>query len=310
VTDAAVIDWLLDGDPSIAWQTRRDLCGQPGEDWAPVRAKVAAEGWGRRLLELQGPDCKWAGGLYTPKWTSTTYTLLLLRRMGLDPANRQAVAGVRRLLDEAERPEGGVSYWKTHRYAERCVNGMVLSLGAYFDAGDERVDDIARMLLGARVEDGGWNCEDYRGHTGHSSFNTTISVLEGLLLWRRRTGSTLADEAMATGREVLLAHEMFRSHRTGRVINEAWTRFSFPPRWHYDVLRGLDHFQEAGVAPDPRAEEAVELVRTRRRPDGGWPVGPRYSGRDHFTMEDGRKPGRWNTLRALRVLKWWEAGAP
>ena len=144
----------------------------------------------------------------------------------------------------------------------------------------------------------------------YSSFNTTISVLEGLLLWRRRTGSTLADEAMATGREVLLAHEMFRSHRTGRVINEAWTRFSFPPRWHYDVLRGLDHFQEAGVAPDPRAEEAVELVRTRRRPDGGWPVGPRYSGRDHFTMEDGRKPGRWNTLRALRVLKWWEAGAP
>lgn len=302
----ATLSWLLEGDPSVVWQTQRDLLDEPEGVWEPTRAKVASEGWGRRLLDLQDPDGKWEGGLYTPKWTSTNYTLLQLRRLGLAPTNRQAIEGVHQLLDQATWLDGGVSYWKTHELPERCVNGMVLSLATYFDVDDERIAGMAEMLLDSRVDDGGWNCNDYRGHTHHSSFNTTISVLEGLLMWKRRTGSSDADGALATGREVLLAHRMFRSHTSGAVINEAWTRFSFPPRWHYDILRGLDFLQDAGVDPDSRATEAVEVVIDRRRSDGGWPVGPRYTGRRHFTMEEGRRPGRWNTLRALRVLKWWE----
>ena len=298
------LDWLLDGDPSVAWQTQRDLADD--ERWRETRVRVASEGWGRRLLELQDPDGKWANGLYRPKWTSTTYTLLQLRRLGLEPSNAQAIAGVRCLLDEAEWVGGGVSYWTTHRFAERCVNGMVLSLASHFDTQDPRRDELAATLVAGRVDDGGWNCNDYRGHTHHSSFNTTISVLEALHLWRTRTGSREADEAIASGQEVLLEHRLFRSHRNGGVIDDAWTRFAFPPRWHYDVLRGLEHFREAGVEPDPRAEEAIEVVRRRRRPDGRWPIGPRYTGVEHFRMETGRNPGRWNTLGALRVLRWWE----
>jgi hypothetical protein len=304
--DQSLFDWLLDADPSVAWQAQRDLADD--DRWRETRACVASEGWGRRLLELQDPDGRWANGLYTPKWTSTTYTLLQLRRLGLEPSNSQAIAGVRRLLDDARWVEGGVSYWTTHHYAERCVNGMVLSLATYFDVADPRLDGLAAMLIDSRVQDGGWNCNDYRGDTHHSSFNTTISVLEALHLWRLRSGSRRADEAIASGRELLLEHRLFRSHRTGEVIDEAWTRFAFPPRWHYDVLRGLEHLREAGVAPDPRAEEAIEVVRRRRRPDGRWPVGPRHPGLEHFRMEEGRDPGRWNTLRALRVLRWWDGG--
>ena len=300
------LDWLLDGDPSVAWQAQRDLADDPR--WRETRARVASEGWGGRLLELQNPDGRWAHGLYTPKWTSTTYTLLQLRRLGLESGNVQAIAGVRRLLDDAEWIDGGVSYWTTHQLAERCVNGMVLSLATYFDVEDPRLDGLAAMLIDGRVGDGGWNCSDYRGDTHHSSFDTTISVLEALHLWRLRTGSSEADEAISTGQEVLLEHRLFRSHRTGEVISEAWTRFAFPPRWHYDILRGLEHFRETGVSPDSRAEEAIEVVRRRRRPDGLWSIGPRYTGIEHFRMEEGRNPGRWNTLRALRVLDWWDAG--
>jgi len=299
------LEWLLDGDPSVAWQAQRDLAHDPR--WRETRIRVANEGWGKRLLELQDRDGKWAEGLYTPKWTSTTYTLLQLRRLGLEPGNVQAIAGVRRLLEDAEWIGGGVSYWTTHRFAERCVNGMVLSLAAYFDIEDTRLDGLAATLIDGRVDDGGWNCNDYRGHTSHSSFNTTISVLEALHLWRLRTGSSAADEAIASGQEVLLEHRLFRSHRTGEVINEAWTKFAFPPRWHYDILRALDHLRATGVSPDPRAEEAIEVVRRRRRPDGLWAIGPRYTGVEHFRMEQGRNAGRWNTLRALRVLDWWEA---
>lgn len=304
----SAVDWLLQGDPSVAWQTQRDLLLLPEPEWAPTRLRVGQEGWGRRLIDLQGADDKWAGGLYQPKWTSTNYTLLELRRLGLDPANQAALRGVRRLLDEAVWVDGGVSYWASRDLAERCVNGMVLSLATYFDVEDGRVDGMAELLVGSRVADGGWNCRDYQGDDRHSSFHTTISVLEGLLLWKRRTGARDADEAIATGQEVLLAHRLLRSHTTGEVINEAWTRFAFPPRWHYDVLRGLDHLQDAGADRDPRVEDAIEVVMSRRRSDGLWPIGPRYTGQVHFKMEEGRNPGRWNTLRSLRVLRWWESG--
>jgi len=299
------LEWLLDGDPSVVWQVEREILEQAKDAWTATRSRVAKEGWGRRLLDVQDADGKWAGGIYGPKWTSTTYTLLQLRRLGLHPANPQAITGCRVLLDDADWLDGGVSYWSGRLLAERCVNGMVLSLVTYFDVDDERIDGIADLLIDSRVSDGGWNCEDYKGDTHHSSFHSTISVLEGLLLWKRRTGTNAADDALTTGAEVLLNHGMFRSHRTGEVVNKEWTKFHFPPRWHYDVLRGLDHLRDAGHAPDGRAEEAIDVVVQRRRADGKWRVGPRYSGLRHFTMEDGRLPGRWNTLRALRVLKWW-----
>jgi hypothetical protein len=299
-----VLDWLVEGDPAIRWQTERDLLDDPS--WKATRSHVASEGWGRRLLDAQDPDGTWGGGLYQPKWTSTTYTLALLRRMGLDTANEQAIAGCRRLLDDADWVEGGVSYWRSRREAERCVNGMVLSIVASFDVDDPRVESIADLLVEARMDDGGWNCQDLHGAT-HSSLHTTVSVLEGLLIWKRRTGRSDADDALASGGEFLLAHRMFRSHRTGDVIDERWLTPHFPPRWHYDVLRGLDHLRDAGGRPDPRATEAIEHLEALRRPDGRWPKGPQYSGLTFFPLEPGRVPGGWNTLRALRVLRWWHA---
>lgn len=302
----AALDWLIAGDPAIRWQVERDLLELPLADWSKTRMRVADEGWGRKILDLQDPGDTWGQGLYTPKWTSTNYTLLLLRRLGLDHNNKQAQAGCRRLLDDAEWDEGGVSYWSGRMLAERCVNGMVLSVGAYFRIDDPRVDSIAELLINVPMADGGWNCEDYRGAT-HSSFHTTISVLEGLLEWKRASGRSDADDAIAAGHQFLLRHELYKSHRTGEVINPAWLKATFPPRWHYDILRGLDHLQRAAAAPDPRAHDAVELVRTARRADGRWPKGSQYTGESHFTMEPGRVPGRWNTLRGSRVLRWWDS---
>lgn len=304
-----VLDWLVAGDPAIRWQAERDLLDRVPAIWEETRTRVGLTGWGRRLLDLQDAGGTWGGGLYSPKWISTTYTLLLLRRLGLAPSNDKAIAGCERLLDDADWVEGGVSYWSGRSLAERCVNGMVLSLVSYFDVHDPRVDSIAELLLSVTMSDGGWNCRDYQDAT-HSSFHTTISVLEGLTEWRRRTGASDADVAIRRGQDFMFDHRMYRSHRTGEVINDAWTAFHFPPRWHYDVLRGLDHLQDAGAAPDSRAADAVELVRSRRRSDGRWAKGPQYSGETFFTLEPGRVPGRWNTLRALRVLKWWDQRRP
>jgi hypothetical protein len=301
--DDATLSWLLDGDPAVRWQAERDLLGAEESVWAATRERIPGTGWGSRLVALQDRDGTWGGGLYQPKWTSTTYTLLLLRRMGLHPAHVAPLAGCHKLLEDADWIEGGVSYWSGRLLAERCVNGMVLSTCSYFETDDDRVDSIANLLIDAQMEDGGWNCRDRQGAT-HSSFHTTISVLEGLQEWKRSRRTPRADEAITGGHEFLLRHHMFRSHRTGAVIDDRWKTFHFPPRWHYDLLRGLDHLRDAGGTPDARLGEAFDVVENRRRGDGRWNKGPQYSGRVFFPLEPERGPGRWNTLRALRVLRW------
>ena len=311
----SVIEWLLDGDPAIRWQVLRDLTGANERTVARERRKIVRDGWGVRLLARQDPAGTWAGGqssdggLYSPKWTSTTYTMLLLRDFGLPQNNRQARKACRLLLEEGLQRDGGIDYgiWaKWLNKGETCVTGMVLSILSYFEYDDPRLETIAGHLLDEQMPDGGWNCRRYAGAT-HSSVHTTISALEGLRYYELHGGDKVqVRAAQSRGREFLLAHRLFRSHRTGEIIKPAFLRFSFPPRWHYDVLRGLDYFQAVNALRDPRLAEAIDIVRGSRRADRRWPLQNRYRGKTYFEMERLGAASRWNTLRALRVLKWWE----
>jgi hypothetical protein len=298
------VPWLLEGDPSVRWQTFASLCGAGPRAVERERARVAREGWGARLLALQDAGGTWARGLYSPKWTSTTYTLLLLRDLGLAAGNRQALEGCRLLLDAGAYEDGGINLWrKTYRHSETCVTGMVLSFCAFFKTGGERLAALVEYLLREQMPDGGWNCLRPHGAT-HASFHTTILVLEGLLEYEKQNARVR--EAQDRGREFLLRHRLFRSHRTGAVVDPVLTRFHFPARWHYDVLRALDYFRASNAPPDPRLEDAIALVRKRARSDGRWSLSSHYPGRVFFELEKPGEPSRWNTLRALRVLQWWE----
>jgi len=307
------VQWLLDGDPAIRWQTLRDIAGAPERTVEREQNKVARHGWGARLLARQDPEGTWAGGrssdggLYSPKWISTTYTMLLLRDLGLAASNRQARKACILLLDRGFQRDGGINYgWSA---SETCVTGMVLSILAHFRYDDIRLNAIAKHLLGHQMPDGGWNCRRPRGAT-HSSMHTTISVLEGLRLFElhREAGGRTLGAAQRRGREFLLVHRLFRSHRTGNVIKSEFTRFAFPPRWHYDILRALDYFRAVDAPRDPRLSEAIDIVRSRRRADGRWPAEYTYKGKTYFNLERTGAPSRWNTLRAIRVLKWWDRG--
>jgi hypothetical protein len=303
------IEWLLDGDPAIRWQAERNLVDAPTSVWTASRREVDRVGWGARLLGEQDPDGRWDAGWYSPKWTSTTYTLLLLRRFGLERGDERARAGCRRLLDDARWIDGGVSYWESHTDPELCVNAMVLSVCAHFAVDDPRVDSIADLLLRRRLDDGAWNCRDVRGGR-HSSFHTTINTLEALSIWSGSAPGIRTAAALESGVEFLLVHRLHRSHTTGESISDEWLVPHFPPRWHYDTLRGLEFLASIDARRDDRASEAIEILIDRRRPDGRWPKGSQYSGRTFFTMEPGRVAGRWNTLRARRVLRWWEGPQP
>ncbi|MGH8947758.1 MAG: hypothetical protein ACRDXF_02775 [Acidimicrobiia bacterium] len=299
------IDWLLDSDPSIRWQVMRDLTDERVDVVAAERSRVATEGWGARLLALQGSNGQWAGGTYQPEWTSTTNTLALLRVMGLDPASdeaRRAVTPVREEVFWNDHPDAP---WAENPYfageVEPCINGRVVAVGSYFG---QDVQGLVDRLLGEQLADGGWNCEAENGST-RSSFDTTINVLEGLLEHERATGAADVTQARVRGQEYLLERRMFHRLSTGEVVDPAWTYFFFPTRWHYDVLRGLDYLRSAGVEPDERWAEAIELVEKRRGEDGRWTMHYSYPGEVHFDMDEGEgRPSRWITLGALRVLAW------
>ncbi len=286
----------MEGDPAIRWQVLRDLAGEPQGVWESERRLVATEGWGARVLNLQNAQGEWTPKLYGPKWISTTYSMILLRRLGLEPRNPQALTACGLLLDDE-------TLWRS----DLCIAGMVLGLMSWFGIDDPRCDDVADFILHHQFDDGGWNCRFHRGAT-HSSFHTTTNVVEGLREYAASDGVLHAEteQAEADAREFLLVHRLYRSHRDGTVVDPKMTRLSFPPRWRHDVLRSLDYFRAADAATDERLSDALDVVVRKRLPDGRWPLQQRYPGRTWFEMEQIGHPSRWNTLRALRVLAWWK----
>jgi hypothetical protein len=299
----SVMSWMLEGDPAIRWQVMRDLTGESADVVAAERSRVASEGWGAQLLVQQRPDGNWGDDIATPRWRSNLFTLVLLRDLGLDPTSERARRAVGLVRDRVTWGAGFGNSPFFEGEVEPCINGRVLALGAYFGETSDRLVD---RLLGEQLMDGGWNCEAERGSV-RSSFHTTICVLEGLREYETAKGATAAvTDARARAQEYLLKRRMFRRLSSGEVIDRKWTRFSFPPTWHYDILRGLDYLRSAGVQPDERVAEAVDIVVKRRHQNGRWPLNLLHSDRIAFDMEPGvGKASRWNTLRALRVLKWY-----
>ena len=271
----SVTDWLLDSDPSIRWQVMRDLTNEPASVVARERSRVASEGWGARLLDLQGADGHWGGAAFVPHaWVSTMDTLQLLRDLGVDPASDRVRRAIEQVRDRCTWGEefGNSPFFEGE--VEPCINGRVLAIGAYFgEASDRPVD----RLLEDQLDDGGWNCDAPRSHSSRrpvstrSSFNSTICVLEGLLEYQIARGPRSdVTAARLRGQEDPLVRQLFRSRSTGQVINPAWTRMSFPTRWHYDILWGLEYLRRAGVEPDDRAAEAIELIANTKDRLGRW----------------------------------------
>ena len=298
-------NWLLESDPAIRWQVLQDA-----DEIAAERARVASEGWGARLLDLRGADGLWEGGACFPAsyrggepgqpWTATMHTLQTLRILGLDPASAPARETIALVGEHGRWEHRGQRYFDGE--VEPCINGRTIEAGAYFGAD---VSPLVARILTERLPDGGWNCEAENGSV-RSSFDTTLTVLEGLHEYERSTGgSDEVREALRGGEEYLLERGLFRRLSTGAVANPEYLDFAFPFYWHYDVLRALDYFRARGGDPDPRTAEAVEIVRARQRPDGRWPLDRVHPGRVHFAL-DGEvgEPSRWNTLRARRVLAW------
>jgi len=316
-----VTAWLLDSDPAIRWQVLQDLLDAPPDEVAAERSRVATEGWGARLLAEQADDGRWDGGTYRPgwvdeerpffdAWTATHFSLQQLVELGVEPASPQVVRAVGRVRAHVRWDHDAEPFFDGE--TEPCINGVALAVAAYLGQGGDR---IAETLVGTRLHDGGWNCWAESGRSV-SSFHSTICTVEGLLAWERAGGassdasgglSTAVAEARRTGEEYLLERGLYRRRSDGTVADPRMTMLSYPVRWFHDVLRGLDHFRVAGRR-DPRLADAVALLRSKAGEDGRWTLENVHEGATLFGLgESEGSPSRWVTLRALRVLRWWDA---
>lgn len=312
--DHDLIAWLLASDPAIRWQVLRDLSDAPEEQIAVERTRVANEGWGTQLLGQQAEDGRWGGAAWNGGWDSTMHVLMLLRDFGLDPTCAQARQALARVQEHVTWRGCGPQEADNNRFfegeTEPCINGQVAAVGAYFG---QDVTGLIDRLLGEQLADGGWNC-DAPNQSNRSSFNTTICVLEALLAYEQSFGSDpQISQARRSAEDYLLERQLFRRKSTGKPIEgdrksgSDWLSFAYPCWWHYDLLHGLDYMRQAGLKPDHRLDRAIQVLLQKRTSDGKWLLDTCYPG--SMPLEFGETEGqasRWNTLRALRVITWYE----
>jgi hypothetical protein len=303
-----VVDWLLAGDVSVRYRTHCDLLHR---DSPTLQARIATEGDGAAILAARGADGHWGRGFYQPKWTSSHYTLLELKNLGLSPGTPRARETVNLILTGEAGPDGGLNPSRTIRQSDACVNGMALNYSSYFGGDPERLAAVVDFLLRQRMPDGGFNCRLNRAGARHGSVHTTLSVVEGVTEYQRSGHGHRSDELAAVSSEAvefLLRHHLYRSERTGRPMDPELTRLHHPSRWHFDVLRCLDAFVDAEVPYDPRMDDAVGVIEARRRADGRWPANRGYPGATHLPPTPAGQPDRWITLMATRVLATYAGG--
>jgi hypothetical protein len=235
-------------------------------------------------------------------WTATYPVLVDLCHLGVPPDSAVMQQTALLVARNGRWEYDGLPFFEGE--VDCCINAGTILIGTYLGVD---VDRVVRRLVADQMPDGGWNCWA-QARPAPGSFASTLDVIDALLRWERRTGgSEQARQARVHGEEYLLRRRLLRSLRSGEVVNPRWAQFSYPPRWHYDLLKATDYFARRGGIPDPRLAEAIELVRSKRRPDGRWPLENTHPGAVRFRFEepDGT-PSRWNTLRALRVLRWYD----
>lgn len=298
-----LIAWLLEGDVSVQYQVHRDLLATEKPD---LRDRIATEGWGAQFLSFRKREGHWGQRFYQPKWISTHYTILDLKNLAISQDNKEIRQSLSHVIQKLKGQDGGIFPFGAEKKSDVCVNGMFLNYASYFGTREDDLKSIVDFLLTEHMKDGGFNCNSNGIGAIHSSVHSTISVLEGILEYAGNGNTYRLDELQDSAdkaRTFLLQHRLFRSDRSGKIIDRRMLMLSYPSRWRYDLLRALDYFHFAGVNYDPRMQDALDILNKKRRKDNKWPVQARHPGQTHFEMEKTGGPSRWNTLRAMRVLQ-------
>jgi hypothetical protein len=298
-----LIKWLLDSDVAIQYQVYRDLLDIERPD---LQARISREGWGARFLSYRTNSGHWGRGFYQPKWTSSHYTLLDLKNLAISPNVKEIKETIAKIIHDHKERDGGINPAISTDKSDVCVNGMFLNYASYFETPQQELKTIVDFIISQQLPDGGFNCESNIRGAKHSSLHSTISLMEGINEYARNNYKYRVDalyKIEAEAREFMLQHKLYKSDKTGELIDPKMLMLSWPSRWRYDILRALDFFHYSGKKFDIRMDDALNVLLKKQRKDGTWPLQAKHPGQTHFNMEPDGQPSKWNTLRALRVLK-------
>lgn len=300
-----IVNWLLKGDVSVQYKVYRDLLSTDRED---LRSKIAKVGWGKRFLSRRKAAGHWGREFYQPKWISSHYTLLDLRNLCISPTIPEIRESIKLIINQEKGPDGGINPIGSGQKSDVCVNGMFLNYASYFKTEANALKSVVDFILAQHMADGGFNCLSNTTGAVHSSLHSTLSVLEGITEYELNGYKYRLNElrkARKDAIEFILLHQLYLSDRTGEIIRKDFLKFSYPCRWWYDILRALDYFQYSKTRWDERMNKAIDVVLAKRNRDSTWDLAAKHPGKVHFDMEKPGKRSRWNTLRALRVLKYF-----
>ncbi|MDY0235232.1 MAG: hypothetical protein RBR71_04360 [Gudongella sp.] len=307
-TRQEIIQWLLEGDISIQYQTKRDLLHVKEDSIVELRARIATEGWGYSILQKQNENGHWGISFYQPKWVCTHYTLLDLRCLCCPNTDGINIA-INIIADENKAEDGGINTSRGIKESDVCINGMFLNYACFYNLKEEKLKSVIDFIISQQLHDGGFNCLLNRSGATHSSLHSTISCLEGIQEYIKNGYTYRIDELKSiekASQEFILVHRLYKSDKTGEIIHKSFTMLSYPSRWRYDILRSLSYFQQAKVPYDDRMEDALQLLLSKQRRDSRWPVQAKHAGKVHIDMEKTGTASRWNTLRAIKVLDYYK----
>lgn len=308
MTTNKVIDWLLEGDVVIQYQTHRDILESDINVLKALNNRIQFEGWGKEFLNGRNIKIRSGRGFYYPKWINSHYILLDLKNLCIYPNIKEIKDTLSAIFKYEKGQDGGINPSSFIKQSDVCINGMVLNYASYFGVQENDLKSIVDFILAQHMNDGGFNCRLNRKGAIHSSLHSTISVIEGILEYTKNGYKYRLSELQEVenrSREFILEHRLFKSDKTGEIIDNRMLMLSYPTRWRYDVLRALDYFRDAEAPYDSRMQEAVEVIKEHQSVDGSWSMEVRHAGEALFEFEEVDKPSRWNTLRALRVLKYF-----
>jgi hypothetical protein len=304
-------------EPSITYKVRVELLGEDAAapDLVQLRESIRCCARVQALLAERGPDGAIPHHPYA-KWYGAHWVLVTLAALDYPPGDsaliplREQVLGW--LLGEERTKLARRLTFGGHTRMCASMEGNALYALLKLGLADERLGLLVERLLAWRWPDGGWNCDKKReAHV--ASFHETLIPTRGLARYGQSAGDRAARDAARQAAEVFLRRRLFRRLSDGSIITREFVRLHYPPYWHYDVLFGLRVMAEAGLLGDPRCAEALDLLESRRLPDGGFPADGRY-----YHLSEAPENGRslvdwggtsakhsnpWVTVDALSVLK-------
>jgi hypothetical protein len=316
------LTWLLEPkDPSVRHEALIDLLHRPkdAKDVVATRDKIPSSRVVKKIIGSQTSEGFWAPkkDCYYPKWTAAVWPLMLLGELAV-PADERIKPEVERFLELHQAETGSFvcppNSQQGKRWDEPCLTGnMIRTLIKFGYGNDRRVRKAIDWLPKDQQEDGGWNCDYPEKKVKHSSFMSTIEPLWAYSEIPRQQWTRKMKRSTNDGAEFLLMHHLYKSdNHHWQETRPFFTNLHFPMYYFYDILHALRVLTKLGYGDDERTRNAIQLLLSKRRPDGTWNLEGDWfreasasGAKDRkapVPVEEIGKPSKWITLNAYRVL--------